>query len=144
MNPSVIQVNNTALRTFEQDGVHTHAAGIPSYYQLVSNNLITANIGKDFRLPCTLELLSVWASATNQINLETDVIVLTISDTDNNFQNGFDVPAATAAINPYWIGWDLPRLILEENIVLSFAATFDVQLLRIFCKPCHIADTILG
>jgi hypothetical protein len=144
MNPSTIQVNNVALRTFEQEGVHQHAAGVSGYYQLISNDLVAANIGKSFRVPNSLELLSVWASAPNQINLEMDSISLLISDINNNYHNSFEVSAASAAISGYWIGWNLPFLILEKDIVFNFSATFDINRLRIFAKPCHIAETILS
>lgn len=145
LRPSIIPAGNVALRGFEQDGIYQQSSGIQNYYQLVSNSYIAANGAEvTFLLPDSLELISLWAaSVNNPINLETDIITLTISDMNNNYQNGFEVPASKVAINNRWIAWELPSLILEKDIVLSFSASFDINLLRIFAQPCYIAKTIV-
>jgi hypothetical protein len=145
LRPSIIPAGNVALRGFEQDGIYQQSAGIQNYYQLVSNAYIAANgTGVTFLLPDSLELISLWASlGNNPINLETDIITLTITDTNNNYQNNLDISASKVAINNYWIAWEFPKLILEKDITLSFSASFDINFLRIFAQPCYIAKTIV-
>jgi hypothetical protein len=145
LRPSIIPAGNVALRGFEQDGIYHQSAGIQSYYQLVSNAFIAANgAGVTFLLPNSLELISLWASSVNNpINLETDIISLTINDTNNNYQNTLDLSASKVGINNFWIAWEFPKLILEKDITVSVSASFDINFLRIFAQPCHMANTIV-
>ena len=144
LRPSIIPAGNVALRGFEQDGIYHQSAGIQSYIELASYAYIAANGSVNFVLPTSLRLISLWAVAVNNpINLETDTITLTISDLINDWGNNCSISASKVALNDVWIAWEFPKLILGKDVALSFSASFDINLLRIFAQPCHIAHTIV-
>jgi hypothetical protein len=143
MNPSVIQVNNVALRTFEEAGVHTHAAGIASYYRLGYQNVLPVGSQIFFKLPVPVLLKTLWLSGLEPFS-EGYSIYLTVGSVARNFSNTFEIKTESIAVNTGEAVWEIPFLILEPDFELYIQANFEIARFSFFAQPCNVYPFVLG
>lgn len=143
MDPSVIQAGNFSLRTFEENGVHTHAAGIESYYRLGYNAVVPLQKSVMFSVSNPILLKTLWLSSASGFN-SGDEIYLTLASDAHGFSQTTTISIETISIDSAIAVWEIPTLILEPEFRLDLSANFEIAQFSFFAKPCNIYPFILG